>query len=196
MLYHGDQRGHDRTPMPDSEPCAPAPQPPFSTWPVQFFVPNVGFYWYATPAAFVSHALCRHGTVEMVDAHNDLLDEVLAARNAEIQRAGGILIFSDWRSISTFAPGARSRQQERMRRRGRGYARRTIIVVNPANRLMRMAAEASNLFTTLVFQARLEVALSPDAPLASAGLTPPRAGELFPKDAASSGRPRRTSDVA
>ena len=169
--------------MPDFEPGAPAPRPPFNTWSVQHFVADVGFYWYAEPAAFVSQALCRHGTIEIVDAHNDLLDAVLAARGAEIQRAGGLLIFSDWRSITTFETGARSRQQERMRRRGRAYARRTIVVVNPANRLMRMAAEASNLFTTLLFQARLEVAVSADARLASARLTPPRAGEPFPVDA-------------
>jgi hypothetical protein len=166
--------------MRDFDPRAPAPRPPFDKWPVQRFVTDVGFYWYAKPAAFVSQSLCRHGTIDIVDAHNDLLDAVIAARAAEIQRAGGILIFSDWRSIATFETGARSRQQERMRQRGRAYARRTIVVVNPANRLMRMAAEASNLFTTLFFRARLEVALSADAPLASAGLTPPRAGEPFP----------------
>lgn len=160
----------------------PAPLPPLSTWPVQLFLPEHGYYWYARPAAVVSQSSVSHASIRMVDEHNDVLDRVLSARRDEIRAAGGLLIFDDWRSLRSFAPGARTRMQERMNARQRGYARRTVIVVNPSNRLLRMAIEAASLFKTLMSQARVEVALSADLALSQAGISAPVSGEKFPGD--------------
>lgn len=163
--------------MPDHE----APLPPFSTWPVQLFLPEHGFYWYVRPAAVICQCVIPNATVKVVDEHNDVLDRVLSVRRDEVRQAGGLLIFNDWRSIRTFAPGARSRMQERMKARERGYARRTVVVMNPSNRLLRMAIEAASLFKTLTFGARIDVALSPERLLAEAGVSAPGAGERFPE---------------
>ncbi|HVU02867.1 MAG TPA: hypothetical protein VHE30_14000, partial [Polyangiaceae bacterium] len=157
------------------------PVPPFADWPVQLFLPDHGFYWYAHPAALVCQTVHSYATVAIVDAHNDVLDGVLRTRSAEIRAAGGILIFNDWRSIRGFAPGARSRMQERMNARERGYARKTVVTIHPGNRLLRMAIEAASLFKTMVLGSRIDVVLSPDVALARAGLTPPVKGEPFPR---------------
>jgi hypothetical protein len=119
-------------------------------------------------------------TLSVVEDHNDLLDGVLAAREDEVEATGGLLIFNDWRSLRSFAPGARSQMQKRMSARKGGYARRTVVVVNPANRLLRMALEAASLFKTLTFGARVDVVLSPDFALAKASLSAPERGEEFP----------------
>ena len=156
------------------------PLAPFSKWPVQVFLPEHGFYWYVHPAAVVCQATVAYATVPIVDAHNDLLDGVLSARSDEISTAGGLLIFNDWRSLRGFAAGARSRMQERMNARKRGYARKTVVVVSPANRLLRMALEAASLFKTLTLNARIDVALSADLALAEAHLSPPLSGSKFP----------------
>jgi hypothetical protein len=161
-------------------PKEPAPLPPLSAWPVQVFLPEHGFYWYVRPAAVVCQTIIDDATIPIVDAHNDMLDAVLAARRDEVRDAGGLFIFNDWRSIRSFAPGARSRMQERMKARQRGYARRTVVVVNPANRLLRMALEAASLFKTLTFSARVDVALSAEIALRQAELSAPPAGEKFP----------------
>jgi hypothetical protein len=147
---------------------------------VQLFISEHGFYWYARPAAVVCQTVVPYGSLEVVDAHNDVLDRVLSLRRDEVQAEGGLLIFNDWRTLKSFEPGARSRMQERMNARARGYARRTVVVVNPSNRLLRMAIEAASLFKTLVFGTRIDVALSPELPLAQAGLSPPPSGESFP----------------
>lgn len=156
------------------------PLAPFSKWPVQAFFSEHGFYWYVQPAAVVCQTTIAYATVAIVDAHNDVLDAVLAARSDEISTAGGLLIFDDWRSLRGFESGARSRMQERMRARKRGYARKTVVVVSPSNRLLRMALEASNLFKTLTLNARVDVALSAELALAEVNLSAPLAGTKFP----------------
>jgi hypothetical protein len=157
-----------------------APQAPFARWPVQLFVPEVGFYWYAKPTALVCQSVIHHATIAGVDAHNDVLDRLLAARPEEIGAAGGVLIFNDWRSLRTSDRGVRHRQQERMSARARGYTRRTVVVVNPANRLLRMAIETYSLFSTVMAHRQVEIVLRPDPALGELGLEPPRAGEPFP----------------
>ncbi len=157
-----------------------APVAPFADWPVQFFLPDHGFYWYAQPAAVVCQSVLSYATIAIVDEHNDVLDGVLAARQDEIGAAGGLFIFNDWRSIRGFAPGARSRMQERMNARRRGYARRTVVVVNPSNRLLRMALEAASLFKTIGLGSRVDVAMSSEIALAQAGLSAPAKGATFP----------------
>ncbi len=161
-------------------PAQGVPLAPFSQWPVQAFLPDHGFYWYVQPAAVVCQTTIAHATIAIVDAHNDMLDSALAARKDEIAKAGGLLIFNDWRSLRGFETGARARMQERMKARKQGYSRKTVVTVNPSNRLLRMTIEAANLFKALAFNARIDVVLSPDAALAEANLSPPLGGSKFP----------------
>lgn len=156
------------------------PRPPFRDWPVQLFLQDHGYYWYAHPAAVVCQSTAAYASVDIVDAHNDVLDGVLESRRDEVRAAGGLLIFNDWRSIHGFAPGARSRMQARMNARIRGYARKTVVAVSPSNRLLRMALEAASLFKTMTLASKIEVVTIPDVALAESGLSRPATGERFP----------------
>jgi hypothetical protein len=84
------------------------------------------------------------------------------------------------RSIRGFEPGTRSRMQERMNARRRGYARKTVVAVNPSNRLLRMALEAASLFKTMILGSRIDVIMSPDIALAQSGLSRPGPTDEFP----------------
>lgn len=158
-----------------------APEPPFDAWPLQYFDPLVGFFWYAHPAAFVSQTVAAHGSFEVIERNADIMDRLLAAKADEIRAEGGLLVFNDWRSVKTYDQDARARQRERMRARPTGYARRTVIVANPTSRLLRMALEAANLFVTLTLRSSIEVDLDVDHALSRAGLKPPRRGAPFPQ---------------
>lgn len=157
-----------------------APLAPFDTWPVQWFDPLVGYFWYTRPAAFVSQSTTSHGSFEVIERQNDLLDQVLTARADEIKAAGGIFVFNDWRSVRSYDADARARQRERMKARLPGYSRRTVIVVDPSNRLLRMAIEAANLFATLTLRSRIEIVLDAEEALARATLVAPAATDTFP----------------
>jgi hypothetical protein len=157
-----------------------APVAPFTTWHVQHSEPGLGFYWYLRPGTLVCQTVVAHATVEVIDRHNDVVDAILAARGDEIRASGGLFMVFDWRSVKTYDQGARARQRERMKARGDTYARRTVIALQPANKLLRMAVEAANLFATLLFRSGIEIATSPDAIVAETRLTPPPRNEPFP----------------
>jgi hypothetical protein len=149
------------------------PVHPFADWPDQGFDPRFGFSWYCEPAAFVTQSVVENGTLEAVTALNDLIDRVLADRAEEVCSSGGLLLFHDWRSLKGYERAARKRQLERMRARKSGYARRTVVVVAPANRLLRMAVETTGLFATVTFGARVELVTHPDAVFGRSGIRPP-----------------------
>jgi hypothetical protein len=152
----------------------PVPNPPFADWPVQHFDPLVGFYWYVRPAVLVSQSRVSHGSTEVIDRRNDIVDYVLDRRAPEITEAGGLFFFGDWRSVKTYDKAARAHQRERMQARATGYARRTIIVIEPESRLLRMAIEAANLFS------RIEVTTDIALALSRARLATPGLEETFP----------------
>jgi hypothetical protein len=68
-----------------------------------------------------------------------------------------------------------------MRARPAGYARRTVIVVDPASRLLRMAIEAANLFATLTMGSRIELLTDVAAAVTRAELRAPPPGDAFPR---------------
>lgn len=147
---------------------------------MQFFDANLGFAWYCEPAALVVQTVVEHGTLEAVEALNDLIDRVLAARSRELRAIGGLLLFHDWRTLKTYDKEARERQFARMRARPTGYARRTVIVILPANRLLRTAVEAAGLFSTVSFGSHVALATHPAASLFQFGIRPPgREGEFL-----------------
>lgn len=174
----GDKERISMFPPPGVRPVAP-----FATWPVQHFEPNVGFYWYLPSGTFIAQSVATHGSVDVIDRHNDVLDRLLKTRAEEIAEKGGLYILFDWRSVQGYDREARLRQRERMQARTTGYARRTVIVVHRTNKLLQMAVGIANLFTAMLGRSRIELATSPDGFLAADNLEPPRfGGRLFPLD--------------
>lgn len=156
------------------------PLPPFSDWPVQIFEEQLGFVWYAEPAAFVLQTVAEHGNVHLVERFNDLIDRVLDQKRDEVRDAGGLFIFHDWRVMVGYDKEARVRQLERMRAREPGYARRTVVAVLPKNRLLRMAVEAVNLFAAVTLRSKVELVTDPDDALGRSGIVVPARGSTFP----------------
>jgi hypothetical protein len=109
------------------------------------------------------------------------MDRVLQARGDEVRAAGGLFVFNDWRSVKGYDQNARARQRVRMKARNPGYARRTMIVVDPASRLLRMAIEAANLFATLTIRTHIELSTDIANAVSSARLQPPNRGVPFPR---------------
>jgi hypothetical protein len=155
------------------------PVEPFAAWPVQYLEPSVGFYWYFEPATLICQSFAPHGTLEVIDRHNDVVDRVLARHRKEIQAAGGLFMLFDWRSVQGYDQDARARQRERMQARGKTYARRTVVVIHPANRLLRMAVGAANLFATMFLKSQIEILTDPTAVVADAKLAPPPRNQPF-----------------
>lgn len=147
---------------------------------MQIFDERLGFVWYAEPAAFVLQTVAEHGDVQLVETFNDLIDRVLDVKREEVQRAGGLFIFHDWRVMTGYDREARARQLERMRARSQGYARRTIVAVLPKNRLLRMAVEAVNLFATVTLRSKVELVTDAEEALRRSGIVTPPRGSSFP----------------
>jgi hypothetical protein len=160
--------------------ATPRPQPPFDSWPVQFFDPRYGFAWYIEPAILVTQSVEKHGSLAVINLFNDVVDEILELRAESIRAARGLFFFYDWRSVESYDSDARIRQTERMRRRPSGYNRRTVIVVSPQNRFLSMALEAANLFSTIALKSRIELATNAAEALAHADIHRPAAETPFP----------------
>ena len=155
------------------------PVAPFAAWPVQYVEPSVGFYWYFEPATLVCQSYAEHGTLEVIDRHNDVVDRILARHRKAIAAAGGLFMLFDWRSVQGYDQDARARQRERMQAREKAYARRTVVVIHPANRLLRMAVGAANLFATLFLKSGIEILTDPAPVVADAKLAPPPRNQPF-----------------
>jgi hypothetical protein len=151
----------------------PTPAAPFSDWPVQHFEPRAGFYWYTEPAALVSQSIVPHGSADAIAAHNDVVDQVLARRADAIRAAGGLLIFCDWRSVKGYDIEARALQRDRMSARPHGYARRTILVIEPESRLLAIAADWLNFLASLALKSHIELVTRIDLAVTRAELRPP-----------------------
>jgi hypothetical protein len=54
------------------KPEAPVPVEPFATWPVQHYEPDVGFYWFIEPSTLVCQTIAPHGSLSVIDRHNDV----------------------------------------------------------------------------------------------------------------------------
>lgn len=158
---------------------APEPVEPFATWPVQYVEPSVGYYWYFEPATLICQSYVPHGTFEIIERHNDVVDRVLARHRKSIEAAGGLFMLFDWRSVRGYDQDARARQRERMQARGKTYARRTVVVIHPANRLLSMAVSAANLFATMFLKSGIELLTDPAPVVAEAKLVAPPRNQSF-----------------
>ncbi len=166
---------------PSTAPPAPAggPREPFDDWPVQHVEPIVGYYWYLAPSVLVTQSTVVNGSLDVIDRHNDVVDHMLRSRREEIRDNGGLFLLFDWRSVQSYEQDARARQRERMRAREDGYARHTVVILQPSNKLLRMAVSAANLFTTMLSRSSIEIASSPEPTLRRYSLRPPSDGAPF-----------------
>jgi hypothetical protein len=103
---------------------APEPVAPFAGWPVQYVEPSVGYYWYLEPATLICQSYAPHGSFEVIERHNDLVDRVLARHRKSIEAAGGLFMLFDWRSVRGYDTLTRARVSvsgcRRVARRTRG----------------------------------------------------------------------------
>ena len=109
----------------------------------------------------------------------DQIDRVLALRADEISAQNGLFILHDFRAATRYDSDARIAFFERMRKRPRGYMRRSVTCVR-STPLLRMIVQAGNLAATLVSGSVSEMALDPEPVLRAHLITPPSAGERFP----------------
>jgi hypothetical protein len=123
----------------------PAPVPPFDRWVTHAFDPSAGHCWYdRARALLVTQTVVPQATVPGARVVMDWVDAALEHEAPAIRAAGGLMVFHDWRSLGGYDSDARVLVNDRMRRRPRGYSRRTICVVAPTP-LWRMALTVTDL---------------------------------------------------
>ena len=133
------------------------PAPPFSSWALQFVDEEFGYAWWCESAILVSQLAHSHASTEAARCFQDFQDHMLADHADAVRAHGGALVIHDWRKLRTYDAGARQVVQERMRARPRGSLRGSVICVTHVSALVRMAAQAANLVSTLTHGARVEL---------------------------------------
>lgn len=128
----------------------PSPRAPFDRWPLHLFDPSYGHcWWVADAAAIVTQTICTYGHAEGAAHMSDWVDACLAHEKPALEAAGGLLILHDWRSLQAYDSKSRVLINDRMKRRPKGYARRTMCVVRPTP-LWRMALTVTDLTYALL----------------------------------------------
>jgi hypothetical protein len=166
---------------------APSPLAPFDSWPTQLHDPRFGFVWYAHPAVFVDQVHIGHGTAEMARAILELIDLVTAERASEIRDAGGLLLVHDWRAVHSYDKDARTVFTQRVRARQPGDIRGTVVAVQRAHPVLRMAVHAVNLVAAVTSKSPIDIVESFDGVFQARGVAAPSPSEAFP------GRRKRTT---
>ena len=135
------------------------PSPPFSSWPLQFSDPDVGFAWYVGKGIIVTQASATHGTVRVATVVSDWIDELRERHHEEFDRFGGVLGIHDWRRIRTYESDARKVWVERINKRPPGYLRKAVVIVGDSP-LLKMAVAGANMFLAVASRndGRIEVA--------------------------------------
>jgi len=114
-----------------ASPC-PGPAAPFATWP-KHWRQSTGFAWYTQPAVLVTQAAHAHATVEAAVNAINVINFVLAKREADISAAGGLLILHDWRLVTSWDADARRHLMNRARTHDKRLVRGVLVAmtVNP-----------------------------------------------------------------
>jgi hypothetical protein len=121
------------------------PSAPFERWPVHTFHPQYGFGWYCIQRkALITQTTVTHARTDGGRVLCDWIDLALREDSAAIEAAGGIFLFHDFRSLEGYDAETRVLINERIKRRKRGYSRRTITVVRPTP-MWRMAMRVTDL---------------------------------------------------
>jgi hypothetical protein len=157
----------------------PTPRPPFDRWPIQAYDPACGFAWYLDPTTLVTQATIEAATVDFARVIQGWIDVLLRERADDVQKAGGLFVFHDWRMVTSYTSEARSFYLERMRSRPRGYMRHSVTCVR-AHPLFRMAVAAGNLVAAMTARAKTDIVAEPALALATHGIGAPSATARFP----------------
>lgn len=150
----------------------PSPTAPFTSWRKQYVDPAYGYAWYCEDAIVVSQLAYPHASAAAARNFQDYQDKVLSQHAAKVAGHRGLLIIHDWRLLESYDGEARPIVQERMRKRPRGSLRGSIICVRKLSPLVRMAAQAANLVSTLSQGATIELSTDLEAVLAKHHVRP------------------------
>ena len=131
-----------------SEAAAAKPRPPFDRWTIELHDPRFGFRWYREPGIMIDHLTVPHGTVSMVAAMMERLDELFVERGPAIEEAGGLTIVGDWRAVRSYDPPARQLFLEELRKPRK--IKRSIVVLARAGSFLRMAVQAASMVAAVV----------------------------------------------
>lgn len=124
------------------------PAVPFTSWPLQFRHPDVGFAWYLGQGTLVTQINNARGTTLMANVIGDWIDSVLDTHHADIEKEGGLLAIHDWRRIKTYDKEARVVWFSRIQQRRQNYLRKAVVILGD-NPLLRMAVAGGNLLITM-----------------------------------------------
>lgn len=105
----------------------------------------------------VSQLTISHATLAAVEAYHGFEERILQERAADLRAAGGLFAVHDWRSLESYDGAARSDWQERMRSRPKGYLRGSVVCVERANALLKMAVQAANMVASITHGAKVEL---------------------------------------
>lgn len=131
------------------EPAAqPKPLPPFDRWKIELHDPRFGFRWFREPAIMIDHLTVPHGTVAMVAAMMERLDEMFVERRRAIEAAGGLTILGDWRAVRSYDPPARQLFLEELRKPRK--IKGSIVVLARAGAFLRMAVHAASMVAAVI----------------------------------------------
>ncbi len=158
----------------------PSPSAPFESWPVQHYDPRYGFAWYCGKGIIVSHITITHGTSDVAHAYHDYEGRMLAEHAEEIGAAGGIFVIHDWRALVDYDAEARRVWQDRMKGRRKSYLRGSVVCVQKASPLLKMAVQAANVVASVLHGAKVELTTDLRTTLATHVPTPPRRSSLTP----------------
>lgn len=137
-----------------------SPADPFTLWPVQLFDERFGFAWYAEPCALVTQLIHPVGTVEAAHALQDAIDHVVSEKHQDIAEHNGLLLFHDWRRMTSYDPDARVAFRDRMRVRDAGHIRHVVAVL-PDTRRVRMVEGTATIARAIGVRSKLQVATEP-----------------------------------
>ncbi|HEX4340810.1 MAG TPA: hypothetical protein VH062_33105 [Polyangiaceae bacterium] len=119
--------------------------------------PHYGYVWYCGGGLLISQVTVSHATREAVEAYHRFEEAVLRDCAVELKAAGGLFVIHDWRELESYDGVARTVWQERMRRRPKGYLRGSVVCVERANALLKMAVQAANVVASLTHGAKVEL---------------------------------------
>lgn len=157
----------------------PAPQAPFTGWPIQWVEPGLGYAWYVEPATLVVQAFVTHGTADAAGRYMDVIDRLIEAKLDDLCAAGGLTILLDWHLMQTYEPDARRLILERMKRRPKGYLRRTVACL-PSTPLLKMAVQGVNLVAAFMGGASVELCDDAREAIEKHHINPPPPDASFP----------------
>ena len=155
------------------------PGDPFSAWPAHWSHPDFGWAWLAEePHAIVSQATVDRASVRMVDALQNLFDEVVAL--GVLAAHPRLVLIHDWRSIKIAEPGALERWLERSQRPGHPFKSvAAVYVALRAGSVVRATLQAASLALSMrTGMSAIRLIEDPAAPLATRGVKAPPGGVL------------------